>query len=75
MRGSTAAGITRETFAVFMEPDWNEPMTCPEGIDPDMAQTQSAAANLPRGVPSLKSRWNNEMDFGQFTSATLNAYY
>lgn len=67
--------MTRETYAVFMEPNWDEKMTCPEGIDPSQAQTQSAAENLPRGVPPLKSRWNAQQDFGEFTAATLSAYY
>ena len=75
VRGSSVAGVTRETFAVFMEPDWGEAMNCPEGVDPSAAQSQSSAENLPRGVPSLNSRWNSGMDFGEFTAATLNAYY
>jgi hypothetical protein len=50
VKGSSIHGISRETFACFMEPNWDEPMNCPEGVDPSAAQTQSAAINLPPGV-------------------------
>ena len=75
VRGTSASGISRETFAVFMEPMWFEPMNVPEGMDPEQAQSQSAAANLPKGVLPLGSRWKREMTFGDFTDATLNSYY
>ena len=75
VRGSKVAGISRETFAVFMEPNWTEPMTCPLGIEPAAAQTQAAAATLPPGVPSLASRWNPTQSFGDFTDSTLSSYY
>ena len=31
VRGSKAVGVSRETFAVFMEPEWSEPMAIPNG--------------------------------------------
>lgn len=64
-----------------MEPMWDEPMKCPDGVDPSMAQSQSAAANLPKGVPPLGSRWKpSKMDgilqnFGEFSEATHKSYY
>ena len=58
-----------------MEPNWFEKMNCPNEIDPSLAQSQSAAENLPRGVPPLKSRWNANQDFNEFTHSTLSAYY
>ena len=72
--------ISRETFAVFMEPMWMEPMVIPSGIDPSLAQSQSAAENLPKGVPSLASRWKyNHNDipqtFGEFSELTHQSYY
>lgn len=75
VRGSAVAGVSRETFAVFMEPNWYESMNVPEGLDPSCAQSQSAAKNLPPGVPPLASRWNPSQDFSQFTEVTLNSYY
>lgn len=71
----SAPGVSRETFAVFMEPCWHEPMTIPNERRPEDAQTQLAARSLPPGVPPLASRWQVGMDFGQFTDKTLNAYH
>ena len=82
VRGSKIAGISRETFAVFMEPMWMEPMCIPEGMDPKQAQSQSAAANLPPGVPPLSKRWIYEVEpskpaptFGEFAELTMQTYY
>lgn len=75
VRGSSMAGVSRETFAVFMEPNWDEPMTFPVGLDVEAVQSQSSAANLPSGVPPLRLRWKPSQSFGEFTSATLQSYY
>lgn len=75
VRGTKIPKISRETFAVFMEPMWMEPMDTPEGTLPEAAQSQSAAENLPKGVPSLKSRWDVSQTFGDFTTKTLDSYY
>jgi len=75
VRGTSVPGIARDTFAVFMEPMWDEPMKTPDGVDISAAQSQSAAAALPAGVPPLSSRWEERMDFGEFTEKTLQAYY
>lgn len=75
VRGSNARGVSRETFAVFMEPMWHEPMVCPEGLDASHAQSQSAAKNLPPGVPPLATRWNPQQTFGDFTAVTIQSYY
>lgn len=75
VRGSSVPGISRETFAVFMEPNWSERMDVPAGIAPEAAQSQAAAATLPPGVPPLASRWSPEQTFGDFTKATLGSYY
>lgn len=75
VRGVESPGVTRETFAVFMEPNWNGDMAVPTGRSAAQAQDQAAAATLPPGVPPLGARWKEGMDFGQFTDATLNSYY
>mmetsp|Transcript_29811 Transcript_29811/g.55241 ORF Transcript_29811/g.55241 Transcript_29811/m.55241 type:complete len:397 (+) Transcript_29811:22-1212(+) len=75
VRGSSAQGVSRQTFAVFMEPNWDEPVQCPSEISPDDAQSQNAAKNLPKGVPPLHKRWNNSMDFSEFALATLAEYH
>ncbi|MGB4346572.1 MAG: hypothetical protein WBJ21_09270 [Burkholderiaceae bacterium] len=82
VRGSKMVGVSRETFAVFMEPMWMDPMAVPEGVDPHQAQSQTAAANLPPGVPALKTRWEHRPDpaqapqtFGEFSEKTHQSYY
>jgi hypothetical protein len=81
VRGSKMTGVSRETFAVFMEPNWYDPVAAPEGVDPQHAQSQSAAANLPPGVPPLSSRWEHRpagqpaQTFGEFSDKTHAAYY
>lgn len=72
---SSTSRISRETFAVFMEPEYSYPMRQPTGIDPFDAQSQEAAANLPKGVPPIAARWNPLQSFGEFTEATLAAYH
>ena len=66
--------ISRETFAVFMEPEMFEPMNIPEGSDPAVI-TGGTTKYLPKGVPALAVRWNKDQDFGTFTNATLSAYH
>ena len=68
-------GVTRETMAVFMEPNWDGDMDVPRGRTGDQAQTQAAARALPRGVPPLGKRWSEGMDFGQFTERTFGEFY
>lgn len=66
--------VSRETFAVFMEPEMFEPMTVPADCDTQLI-IGGTSDYLPKGVPPLKVRWNNEQDFGTFTNATLAAYH
>jgi isopenicillin N synthase-like dioxygenase len=75
VRGADVPGVTRETFAVFMEPNWDGDMVVPPGRTAEEAQTNAAALALPPGVPPLGKRWKEGMDFGQFTDATLSSYY
>lgn len=85
VRGSYLPDISRETYAVFMEPMYDALMLAPHGVDPQQTQTQSAAANLPPGVPPLATRWipvsAHEADvkqaqtFGEFTEQTHKSYY
>ncbi|EQC37253.1 hypothetical protein SDRG_05477 [Saprolegnia diclina VS20] len=72
VRGPQVPNVNRETMAVFMGPEHNEPMFIPEGMNP---QSAGQSDNLPLGVPPLLSRWDNSMVFHQFTKKTLDAYY
>ena len=75
VRASKVANVSRETFAVFMEPMWDYPMAVPTGIDTVLAQSQQAALSLPKGVPPLATRWQCTQTFGEFTDSTLSAYH
>ncbi|KAL3913159.1 MAG: hypothetical protein SGPRY_008083 [Prymnesium sp.] len=57
----------REAFAVFMQPFWGEQMTVPRGIPPKVAMAQGAIGMLPPRVPSIESRWDDSLTFGDFT--------
>eukprot|EP00658_Telonema_sp_P-2_P021227 TRINITY_DN18443_c0_g1_i1.p2 TRINITY_DN18443_c0_g1~~TRINITY_DN18443_c0_g1_i1.p2 ORF type:complete len:177 (+),score=30.72 TRINITY_DN18443_c0_g1_i1:319-849(+) len=81
VKGTAVPGVSRQAFAVFMEPQWDFLMTVPEGVAPTEAQSTDAAKSLPAGVPPLASRWGNKecpftaCNFGTFTEVTLNAYH
>lgn len=74
-------GISRETFAVFMEPEMGEPMTVPAGRTKEETCAHQYLGSEGKGkgvkvkVPLLESRWEPRMDFAAFTERTLNAYY
>lgn len=68
-------GVSRETLAVFLEPQWNEPMDMPEEVDKAIIKDIFSKQNLPEGVPTLGSRWEEGIHFGRFTKNTLSAYY
>ncbi|GAB5033508.1 Hypothetical protein NocV09_01400420 [Nannochloropsis oceanica] len=92
VKGSTTRtkkGLSRETFAVFMEPEMHEPMTMPEGRTVDDVCKKQGIMESDGGkecegreggrvgvsVPSLASRWDPSIDFAEFTSRTLKSYY
>jgi len=74
-RGPHSKGISRETMAVFMEPHWDHPMNYPKGATIEDVTRGSAAIFLPKGVPTLASRWRPDQDFGTFSEMTFKAYY
>jgi len=74
---ANAPGISRQTFAVFMQPAWDEPMSVPEGSDVAETQSNKAERSLPQGVPTLRQRWGttncpySTCNFGEFTLETI----
>jgi len=74
-QGKESTGISRETFAVFMEPQWDASMNLPAGAKAEEILKGSSSRDLPPGVPPLGSRWLPTMDFGEFTEKTLKSYY
>jgi isopenicillin N synthase-like dioxygenase len=73
--GEAGRGISRQTFAVFMEPEYDGDMEVPEGIGVEQVQDSEAAKHLPTSVRTLASRWKKGQDFGQFSDATFSAFY
>ncbi|GMH49389.1 hypothetical protein TrRE_jg6139 [Triparma retinervis] len=73
--GEASKGISRQTFAVFMEPEFDGDMDVPEGVGVEQVQDSEAAKHLPSSVRTLASRWQKGQDFGQFSDATFSAFY
>jgi len=57
--GPAAAGVSRDTFAVFLQPHYEAPMDCPPGSEARV------------GVP----QWSAGQDFGAFSAAKVADYY
>lgn len=74
-KSSAGEGISRQTFAVFMEPEWDEAMDAPADTPTEKVVKSTSAEYLPPGVPQLATRWKPSMTFGEFTDATLKSYY
>jgi isopenicillin N synthase-like dioxygenase len=73
VRGSRSKGITRESFAVFMEPEFDGRMDLPTGKT--VSDVQDASLVMPSSVRALASRWTQGMTFGEFSNATFKAFY
>ncbi len=73
VRAPAAAGVSRGTLAVFMEPEHGDSVDVPEGAD--VGAVLEGDASLPRGVPPLGQRWAPGDTFAAFTKKTLAAYY
>lgn len=73
VRGSSIPNITRQAFAVFMEPEYHGTMNLP--IDRTVEDVQDASIKLPSSVKTLCSRWKPGMNFGEFSEATFSAFY
>ncbi|CAK0782425.1 hypothetical protein CVIRNUC_005681 [Coccomyxa viridis] len=58
--GPAAVDVTRHSFAVFMQPRWDQPMEIPSGAE---------AAKVGVG------QWRPGLDFGQFSELTVQQYY
>jgi len=72
-QASSSVAVTRETFAVFMEPEFEFPMTLPpnrtiEDCCKDDQVNQSLKLN------SIKSRWKPGMNFGTFHNVTVQGF-
>ncbi|KAL3767329.1 hypothetical protein ACHAWO_007272 [Cyclotella atomus] len=75
VRGCSGRNVTRESFAVFMEPEYHSNMDLPEGRTFEDTQCAEAEKWLPPNVRTLKSRWKPGMNFGEFSNATFAAFH
>jgi len=69
------SGISRESFAVFMEPEYHGDMDIPKGKTLEDTQRRGAEFFLPKNVRTLRSRWKQGMNFGHFSNATFEAFH
>ena len=71
MRSEEIAGknISRNTFALFMQPNHLEVMKAPEGIEAKKVHEGSHSK-----VPEIKERWVNGMFFKDFLLKTIEHY-
>ncbi|CAM9595969.1 unnamed protein product, partial [Choristocarpus tenellus] len=67
--------VSRESFAVFMQPEWDEDMAPPRGTDPSAVISQHTESLLPPGSTPIHHRWSPGNNFSQFTKRTLEAFY
>lgn len=75
VRGCSGGNVSRETFAVFMEPEYHTNMDLPSGRTVEDTQCAEAEKWLPASVRTLKSRWKPGMNFGEFSNATFAAFH
>ncbi|KAL7525192.1 hypothetical protein ACHAWF_001246 [Thalassiosira exigua] len=75
VRGCARGNVSRETFAVFMEPEYHSGMNLPDGRTLSDAQHIEAEKYLPKNVRALSSRWKPGMNFGEFSEATFAAFH
>jgi isopenicillin N synthase-like dioxygenase len=62
-------GLSRNTFACFMAPEWNEPMKVPAGKTREDAFVKGIF-----GVPKLQDRWKDNHNYFQFSNETIKYY-
>jgi hypothetical protein len=69
---SSSSMISRESFAVFMEPEFNTPLNIPVGKT--VHDCQEHNVKLPGTVLPLRLRWKPGQMFGDFHVATVTAF-
>jgi len=68
----STGGATRESFAVFLEPEFGAPLDVPAGKT--IEDCQGVVANPELKLPPLKARWKPGQTFGDFHLATVSAF-
>ena len=75
VRGCERGNVSRETFAVFMQPEFHSSMDLPAGRTLEDTQCAEAEGALPSNVRTISKRWKLGMTFGDFSNATFAAFY
>lgn len=63
-RGDKAHGVERNTFALFMQPNWDEPFSNLDSI-----------GRLHKDIELQLTKSNGSMSFGDYSELVLNKYY
>jgi hypothetical protein len=70
---SNSKMLSRESFAVFMEPEFNTPLVIPI-IGKTVDDCQEYNVKLPSTIVPLRQRWKPGQTFGDFHVATVTAF-
>ena len=69
----SSSGVTRESFALFLEPLFDDPLKIPP--DKTLADCMGPSeASLPPSMTPLSARWKPGQTFGDFHVATVTAF-
>jgi isopenicillin N synthase-like dioxygenase len=64
-------GISRNTLAVFLEPNFEDIMNSPKGVDPNNVYKFDPTKQLPK----IEKRWVNGQSFEEFETNTYSSNY
>ena len=73
VKQARAPGVTRETFAVFLEPEFEFPLEIPPNRT--SKDCHSSAINAALKLNSIQSRWKPGMTFGEFHNITVQTFH
>ena len=70
---SSGGGVSRESFALFLEPEFHDPLKIPPNktIEDCMGPSE---ASLPPSMTPLSARWKPGQTFGDFHVTTVTAF-
>ena len=74
VKQASTPGVTRETFAVFMEPEFEFPLALPPNCTIEDCCSDDAV-NRSLKLNSIKSRWKPGMNFGTFHNITVQTFH
>jgi isopenicillin N synthase-like dioxygenase len=72
VKSATLPGVTRQSFAIFLEPEFEAPLQIP--ANKTLEDCQASSVQLPPTVRPLRQRWEPGQTFGDFHSATVSAF-